>query len=139
MARTIPDDVAEGVGRVLQVFKVMIRAARHQAKRQPAPSGIYPVTVLMDAGGDIICDDAGVPIVVIPPLAVAATGDRTVEFYHPDQRLSPRQAADLAGVHKATLQRAINAGELPKPIQISSRRVVHSLTDIQDWFAKRRA
>jgi predicted DNA-binding transcriptional regulator AlpA len=139
MARTIPDDVAEGVGAVMRIFQAMVGAAKRQAKCHPTHDGLYPVTVIMNASGEIMCDEAGEPLVVIPPLTLARTSDTTAEFFHTEQRLSPKQAAEIAGVHKATLQRAVNGGELPKPTAISSRRVVHRLTDIQDWIAKRGA
>lgn len=138
MARTIPDDVAEGVGAVMRIFQAMVRAAKHQAKRAPTHDGLYPATVLMNASGEIVCGQNGEPIVVIPPLTLARTSETTAEFFHTDQHLSPKHAAEIAGVHKATLQRAVNAGELPRPTPISSRRVVHSLSAIQDWVAKRR-
>lgn len=122
---------------VMRIFQAMVDAARYQAKRRATPDGLYPVTVIMNSNGEIVCDDAGKPLVVIPPLALARTSDTTAEFYHPDQMLSPKEAAAIAGVHKATLQRAVNANELPKPIRISSRRVGHRLVDLQNWFAKR--
>jgi predicted DNA-binding transcriptional regulator AlpA len=87
--------------------------------------------------GDFVCDEKGKPIVVIPPLTIVRTDEKTVSFFHTEQRLSPKRVADQTDVHKATVQRAVNAGELPKPMQISSRRVVHRLTDVQDWFARR--
>jgi predicted DNA-binding transcriptional regulator AlpA len=137
MPRTIPDDLAEGVDQVMRIFQAMGKAAQHQAKTQPTHDGLYPVTLMMNAAGGFVCDEQGMPIVVIPPLTIACTDDKTVEFFHTEQRLSPKKVAAYADVHKATVQRAVNDGELPKPIKISSRRVVHRLSDVQDWFARR--
>ena len=78
------------------------------------------------------------PIVVIPPLTIARTGDETVEFFHTEQMLSPKNVAAYADVHKATVQRAVINGELPKPEQISSRRVGHRLIDVHNWLATKK-
>ena len=137
MPRTIPDDLAEGIDQVMRIFQAMGNAAQHQAKKQPTHDDLYPVTVLMNAAGEIVCDDENMPLVVIPPLTVACTDDKTVEFFHTEQMLSPKKVAAYADVHKATVQRAVINGELPKPTKISSRRVAHRLADVQDWFAKR--
>jgi predicted DNA-binding transcriptional regulator AlpA len=137
MPVTLPDDVAEGVDLVMRTFDAMAKAAQYQAKKQPTHDGLYPVTLMMNAAGDFACDEKGKPIVVIPPLTIARTDEKTVSFFHTEQRLSPKRVADLADVHKATVQRAVIAGELPKPMRISSRRVVHRLADVQDWFARK--
>ena len=107
--------------------------AQHQAKKHPTHDGLYPVTVIMNGDGD----EPGKPIVVIPPLTIARTDEKTVTFYHTDQMLSPKRVANLVDVHKATVHRAVLDGELPKPTQISSRRVAHRLSDVQDWIARR--
>jgi predicted DNA-binding transcriptional regulator AlpA len=133
----IPDDVAEGIDQIVRIFRSMLNAAEHQAKKRPTPDGWYPVTVIMNCAGDFACGKDGMPLVVIPPLTIARTSEKTVAFFHTEQRISPKQVAELADVHKATVQRAVIAGELPKPIQISSRRVVHRLSDVQDWLARR--
>jgi predicted DNA-binding transcriptional regulator AlpA len=137
MPRTIPDDVAEGIDLIMRIFVAMVDAAKHQAKEQPTHDGLYPVTLMMNAAGDFVCDEQGKPIVVIPPLTIARTDEETVTFYHTDQLLSPKRVAGMVDVHKATVQRAVNDGELPKPIPISSRRVAHRLADVQDWIARR--
>lgn len=94
--------------------------------------GLYPVTVLMNGAGEIVCDEQGKPVVVILPLTIARTDDKTVEFYPTDQMLSPKRVAGLVDVHKATVHRAVVDGQLPKPTRISSRRVAHRLSDVQD-------
>ena len=87
--------------------------------------------------GAMVCDEQGKPTVVIPPLTIARTDEKTVAFYHTEQKLSPKHVAALADVHKATVHRAVREGDLPKPMQISSRRVIHRLADVQDWMARR--
>jgi predicted DNA-binding transcriptional regulator AlpA len=52
---------------------------------------------------------------------------------------SPKTVASIADVHVATVYRAVKAGELPKPAQISSRRVAHHMADARLWLAKRTA
>jgi hypothetical protein len=64
----------------MRIFQAMGNAAQHQAKKQPTHDDLYPVTVLMNAAGEIVCDDENMPLVVIPPLTVACTDDKTVEF-----------------------------------------------------------
>ena len=139
MPRTIPDDVADGIDLLVRIFRAMVDAAKHQAKKQPMHDGVYPVTLLMNAAGGFVCDEQGKPIVVIPPLTVARTGDKTVEFFHTEQLVAPKNVAAYADVHKATVQRAVISGELRKPVQISSRRVGHRLIDVHRWLAARKA
>lgn len=138
MARTIPDDVAEGVHQLFRIFQAMVNAARHQARTQPTHDGLYPVTVIFNGAGEIACDERGKPVVVIPPLTIACTDEKTATFYHTEQMLSPKHVADLVGVHKATIQRAVKDGQLPKPVQISSRRVGHRLLDVHQWLHNRK-
>jgi|RhiMethySRZTD1v2_1073278.scaffolds.fasta_scaffold1982819_1 predicted DNA-binding transcriptional regulator AlpA len=137
MVRTIPDDVADCVDQVFRILQTMVKAARHQSKKKPTHDGLYPVTVIMNGAGEIVCDDQGKPIVVIPPLSIARTDEKTVSFFHTEQMLSPKNVANLVDVHKATVQRAVNDGQLPKPVQISSRRVAHRLAHVQEWIANR--
>jgi predicted DNA-binding transcriptional regulator AlpA len=139
MPVTLPDDVAEGVDLIMRTFFAMAEAAQHQAKKRPTHDGLYPVTVIMNGDGSLIGDEPGKPTVVIPPLTIARTDEKTVAFYHTEQMLSPQHVADLADVHKATVQRAVIAGELPKPMRVSSRRVAHRLADVQDWFARKQS
>ena len=70
------------------------------------------------------------------PLSVQSITDATVSFAHPDQRLSPKEVAALASVSLSTVKRAVAEGDLPKPAKPSTRRVVHRLSDVQDWISK---
>jgi predicted DNA-binding transcriptional regulator AlpA len=136
MPRTIPDDVVESVGQVMNLFMAMAHLAKQRAKRKPSPNGLYLVSIIMDADGNVV-GDAGRATVVIPPLTIASIDEKAVYFDHPDQLLSPKHVADLVDVHKATVQRAVSDGELPKPVNISSRRVGHHLAHVQDWITRR--
>jgi predicted DNA-binding transcriptional regulator AlpA len=64
-------------------------------------------------------------------------GDRTVYFEYIEQMASSKTVASIADVHVATVNRAVKAGELPEPAQISSRRVAHQMADVRAWLAKR--
>jgi hypothetical protein len=43
----------------------------------------------MNGACEIVSDDHGKPLVVIPPLTIACTDDKTATFYHSEQMLSP--------------------------------------------------
>jgi hypothetical protein len=137
MPRTMPDAVAEGVDYIMRIVQAMMRAAQHQAKVRPTHDGLYPVTLIMNGAGEIVCDDQNMPLVVIPPLTLAFTDEKTATFFHTEQRLSPKRVAAMADVHVATVRRAVYDGQLAKPDPISSRRIAHRLVDVQDWLAKR--
>ena len=139
MAEPTADEEASGLRTFFQVFKAMARAARHAARHRPTPEGIYPIALLMDAQGNLVCDEQKKPIVTLVPLNVVTLGDRTVYFEYIEQMASPKTVASIADVHVATVNRAVKAGELPKPAQISSRRVAHQMADVRAWLAKRSA
>jgi predicted DNA-binding transcriptional regulator AlpA len=122
-----------------RLFGEMMRAARHAARHNPTHEGIYPVALLMDAKGNVVCDERGMPVVTLVPLNVVSIDGRTVCFEYIEQMASPKTVASIADVHVATVNRAVKAGELPKPAQISSRRVAHHMADVRLWLAKRTA
>jgi len=93
MPVTLPDDVAEGVDLIMRTFFAMAEAAQHQAKKHPTHDGLYPVTVIMNGDGSLIGDEPGKPTIVIPPLTIARTDEKTVTFYHTEQMLSPKRVA----------------------------------------------
>jgi predicted DNA-binding transcriptional regulator AlpA len=137
MAKPTADEEAKGLRTFFQVFKAMARAARHAAKHHPSQEGIYPIALLMDANGNVICDEQQKPIVTQVPLNVVALEDRKVFFEYTEQMASPKTVASIADVHVATVNRAVKSGDLPKPAQISSRRVAHHMADVRMWLAKR--
>jgi predicted DNA-binding transcriptional regulator AlpA len=93
----------------------------------------------MDGDGNVICDEQGVPVVTLVPLNVVGVEGRKVFFEYAEQMASPKTVASIADVHVATVNRAVRSGELPKPMQISSRRVAHHLADVRNWMARKTA
>jgi predicted DNA-binding transcriptional regulator AlpA len=134
---TMPDDVRRAIDDIARLGLAMAEAAKHQAKKHPSPSGLYPVTVLMSADGSVAGVD-GHPIVTFPPVTVAKVDHVGVHFTHPNQHVSPGNLASLADVHVATIWRAVSEGALPKPTKLSSRRVGFPLQDVQAWLAGRK-
>jgi len=141
MPRTIPDDVAEGIVPLMRTLLAMMKSARREHRKNPSPTGLYPVTLVMDGEGNIVGDGQGAPLVVVPPISVAGldAASKTILFFHTEQHVSPKNVAALADVHVATVNRAVKSGELPKPVQISSRRVGHLLIDVHRWLASKKA
>ena len=135
--KSIADDAIDGMRALSRLFGAIMRAARHAAKHQRTHEGVYPVALLMDANGNVACDDQGMPVVTLVPLNVVAVEDRKVLFEYVEQMASPKTVASIADVHVATVNRAVRAGELPKPMQISSRRVAHHMADVRAWFVSR--
>jgi len=136
MVKPTAEEEAKGLRTFFEVFKAMARAARHASKHHPSHEGIYPVALLMDAKGNVICENDK-PIVTLVPLNVVGLGDRSVYFEYTEQMASPKTVASIADVHVATVNRAVKSGDLPKPAQISSRRVAHHMADVRMWLAKR--
>lgn len=139
MAERIPDQAAAAMRLFSRLFTAMLRAARHEARRRPTHHGLYPIALIMDGNGNVVCDDHGNPVVTLVPLTVADISDRTVSFEYAEQFASPKTVAALADVHVATINRAVREGQLPKPARISSRRVAHHLADVRHWIAQRTA
>ena len=69
----------------------------------------------MTGDGGLACDDQGAPLVVIPPLTLAYTDEKTVTFFHTEQRLSPKRVAAMADVHVATVKRGCTTAICPSP------------------------
>jgi predicted DNA-binding transcriptional regulator AlpA len=120
------------------LVRAMHMAVKHQAKQTPSASGLYPATVFITADGQIMADKDGMPVVICPPFNVERVEDRTVYLSHPDQHLSPGNLAKLADVSVDTVWRAVKTGDLPKPTQLSSRRVGIPLQGAQSWLAGRK-
>jgi predicted DNA-binding transcriptional regulator AlpA len=135
----IPRAVAQLVSVVMGIMGAMVRVAQQEAKTKPSPGNVYPVTLLMDWDGNVGFDESGQPSVVVPPLLVADVTADSVVFHFPHELLKPKQVAELAGVHVATVKRAVYDGELAKPERISSRRIGHKLADVLDWYGDRKA
>ena len=114
------------------------RTAIEMAKDDASPSGAYIVGVLMKGDGSFVLDKGSPCVSPLPLVFGGFRDDGSVVVHYPDRQLSPKQAAALAGVHKATIERAVEAGELPRPNQLSARRVGHSLVDVARWIRKRK-
>lgn len=114
------------------------QAAVHSGKEQGLVSdAVIVVGVLMTADGRWVMQD-GKPVVASVPLVPARITDGVVEWHRSEQLISPKDAARIAGVHKATVERAVLAGELPPPFNVSSRRVGHRLSDVAAWAMRDR-
>jgi predicted DNA-binding transcriptional regulator AlpA len=137
MLKRLPDDAVDGMRALSRLFGAMVKAARHAARHQPTNEGVYPVALLMDAKGNVVCDEQGMPVVAQVPLNVVSVEGRKVYFEYIEQMASPKTVASIADVHVATVNRAVRAGELPRPVQISSRRVAHHLADVRHWIARK--
>jgi predicted DNA-binding transcriptional regulator AlpA len=123
------------------IVRRMMKLARREHRRKPSLSGLYAISLVTDGEGNIPCDKQGAPVVVIPPMGVAGLSEdeRSVFFYHTEQLVAPKNVAALADVHVATVHRAVKDGDLPKPIQISPRRVGHRLLDVHQWLSSRKS
>ena len=120
-------------------MRTSVAELRCLQKTHPSPTGVYAVAIVMDADGNLAATENGQPIVFVPPFGVAnITPNGTVQLFHPDQHVSPGSLAAFAAVDKATVYREVDRGNLPKPTQLSSRRVGFKLLDVQRWLASRR-
>ena len=126
----------DGLGRL---FTAMHRATKYQARTSPSPSGLYPATVLMTADGQIAVGQDGQPIVTFPPMTVMEVDGSTVKFSHPEQHVSIGTLAALSSLDVSTIYRKIDSGELPKTVQLSSKRVAFKWQDVTAWLASRKA
>jgi hypothetical protein len=54
MPRVIPDDVAEGISPLMRTLLAMMKLARREHRKKPSPTGLYPVTLIMDGEGNIV-------------------------------------------------------------------------------------
>lgn len=122
------------------VVRALIEGARNVGHMDELPPDApVVVAVVMSADGRFVLSKGQRPVVVATDLVLSSVDDKTgkVEIAAPDQLVSPKEAARLAAVHKATVERAVIAGELPEPFQVSSRRVGHKLSDVVRWMQRR--
>jgi len=99
---------------MLSLLKRIADTAAHESKTVSSQTGFYPITLLADAKGNVLCDEGGVPVVVRAPvdvLAIASDG-RTVFFGQPNKLVKRSEAAGIAGTSTSTLKRAEANGEL---------------------------
>jgi hypothetical protein len=125
-------------GAMLSLLKRITDTAAHESKTVPSQTGFYPITLLADAKGNVLCDEAGVPVVVRAPvdvLAIAPDG-RTVFFAQPNKPVKRSEAAEIAGVSISTLKRAEANGEL-RAFKIGERDTSYLMCDLNGWMFKR--
>jgi predicted DNA-binding transcriptional regulator AlpA len=120
-----------------RLFAAMVKAARHAARHQPTNEDIYPIALLMDAKGNVICDEQGMPVVTQVPLNVVSVEGRKVYFEYIEQMAVATCTSAIEATVFGDVNRAVRAGELPRPVQISSRRVAHHLADVRHWIARK--
>ncbi len=134
--RWISDEMYAFATTLVRMTECMAAAVKSQATRNPSPTGLYAACVVFNDKGEIVGVD-GEPTVFCPPFGVAGISGDTVGLFHPDQHVRPERVADLAGVNKATVYRAVNEGKLPPPAKPTERVAVFKLTDVQRWLGTR--
>lgn len=137
-AVTMSKDAFEDGRMCVGIVSAIEDAAKIEASDDPSPTGAYIVGVLVNGDGSFPMHN-GQPVVFNVPMVFGGFDPKSgaALMHYPDQQISPKQAAKLAGVNLSTVQRAVTAGNLPEPNQLSPRRVGHSLADVARWIRKR--
>src|SRR5262245_60077028 len=68
----IPVNVRAIVINMLALLQRITDLAKYESKTVPSQTGFYPISVLANAKGDVLCDAAGVPVLVRAPVDVLA-------------------------------------------------------------------
>ena len=123
---------------MLGLLDRLCAVAKYEAKSSPSLTGFYPITMLADASGNVLCDETGTPIVVRAPVDVLAIGpdDRSVVFAHPNQLVKRSKAAEITSASTSTLKRAEANGQV-RPIRVSERDVSYFMADLNGWIMRR--
>ncbi|WP_072395453.1 excisionase family DNA-binding protein [Hyphomicrobium sp. CS1GBMeth3] len=96
--------------------------------QQPNDGRIYAVFV--DSNGTPYVNDEGqVPMVAVPVVHLGAVHD-------PEEPLSWKQVAERAGVSLSTVKRAVDAGDIPRPLPVPGmeRAVRFKADDVHAWL-----
>ena len=118
--------------------RAMVKKPHDTPPNTSRPSRVStPWRLLMDADGNVICDEQGMPVVTQVPLNVVGIEGRKVYLRVHRADGIAETVASIADVHVATVNRAVRSGELPRPMQISSRRVADHLADVRHWMARK--
>jgi hypothetical protein len=133
------------VDNMLKLLCRIVAVAKHESKTVPARTGFYPITLLANANGDVLCDETGVPVVVRAPVDVVAIslngvpGDsgRAVIFAQPNELKKRSEAAKFAGTSVSTLKRAEAKGEL-RATKVGNRDTSYFMADLNAWTFKLR-
>ena len=51
-----------------------------------------------------------------------------------DRLLSPGSVAELTSLHRTSIYRKVRAGQFPKPVRISERRIGFRESEVRDWI-----
>ena len=124
---------------MLALLMSMHGCARHQHATAPHPTGIYPVTLLINAEtGDVIVNEPNEPVQTIPLVFVGFNEKGAPLFEHPDQLVKRSHAAQLAATSPSTLKRAEGNGPGKlRPVKVSARDVSYNLTELRAWMQRR--
>jgi len=132
------------VRNMLTLLRRITDFAKHESKTVPSATGYYPITLLADAKGNVLCDEAGVPIIVRAPVDVLGIapegfgdddGPRVV-FVQPNQQVKRVEAAKIAATSVSTLKRAEAKGEL-RAVKVSERDTSYFMADLNAWVMRR--
>jgi hypothetical protein len=135
---TIPENIRAIVDTMLALLMTMHEAARHQHATAPHPTGIYPVTLLIDAAGNVVGDEQGLPVLSIPLVFAGFDHKDVPRFEHPDQLIKRSDAAKLAATSTSTLKRSegMKPGEL-RPVKVSMRDTSYNFHALREWMLRR--
>jgi hypothetical protein len=135
---TLPEGIRTIVDTMLALLMRMHECAQHQHATAPHPTGIYPVTLLIDAAGNIVGDEQGLPVLSIPLVFAGFDHKDVPRFEHPDQHIKRSDAAKLAAKSPSTLKRSegTKPGQL-RPIKVSARDVSYNLAEFREWMLRR--
>ena len=136
-----PANIHAIVSNMLALLQRITDLAQHESKTVPSQTGFYPITLLAKANGDVLCDQAGAPVVVRAPLDVLAIGideqgGRSVIFGQPIQLKKRAEAADIAGTSISMLKRAEANGEL-RAFKVGDRDTAYLTADLNGWMLRR--
>jgi hypothetical protein len=137
---TTPTCVHAITTNMLELIRRICQLARHEARSTPSQTGFYPITLLADAKGNVLCDEAGVPVVVRAPLDILAInlspGERAVVFEQPNKMVKRSEAVRISGTSTSALKRAEAKGEL-RAEKVGERDTSYLMADLNGWMWKR--
>jgi hypothetical protein len=144
-AHPLDDDTPTNIHAIVSNMLALIRRitdlAKHESKTVRSETSFYPIAILANANGDVICDQDGVPVVVRAPLDVLAIGideqgGRTVLFAQPNKLVKRAEAADITGMSVSALKRAEVKGEL-RAAKPGGRDTSYLMADLNGWMLRR--
>jgi hypothetical protein len=138
-----PVNIRAIVSNMLTLLQRITNLAKHESRTVPSQTGFYPIALLADANGNVLCDEAGVPVVVRAPLdllgiapdGIDAQGGPTVIFAQPNRLVKRAEAAKTAATSTSTLKRAEAKGEL-RAVK-GDRETSYFMADLNGWMMRR--